>query len=71
MPDVHVVPSGDRWTCENRGNQAVDPRHTAGKPFGRDDSSQKSRTSELVIHAEDGSIREKDAHGNDPRDIPG
>jgi hypothetical protein len=26
---------------------------------------------ELVIHGEDGQIREKDSHGNDPRDIPG
>ena len=26
---------------------------------------------ELVIHGEGGEIREKDSHGNDPRDIPG
>ena len=26
---------------------------------------------ELVIHGEVGQIREKDSHGNDPRDIPG
>jgi len=26
---------------------------------------------ELVIHGEDGQIREKDSHGNDPRDVPG
>ena len=26
---------------------------------------------ELVIHGEDGKIREKDSHGNDPRNIPG
>jgi hypothetical protein len=26
---------------------------------------------ELVIHGEDGQIREKDSHGNDPRNIPG
>jgi hypothetical protein len=26
---------------------------------------------ELVIHGEDGEIREKDSHGNDPRNIPG
>jgi hypothetical protein len=27
--------------------------------------------SELVIHSEDGKIREKDSHGNDPRNFPG
>ena len=29
------------------------------------------QNAELVVHAQDGSIREKDSHGNDPRDIPG
>jgi hypothetical protein len=31
----------------------------------------EDQNSELVIHGADGRIREKDSHGNDPRDIPG
>ena len=31
----------------------------------------EDQNSELVIHGKDGKIREKDSHGNDPRDIPG
>jgi Uncharacterized protein conserved in bacteria (DUF2188) len=31
----------------------------------------EDQNGELVVHAQDGSIREKDSHGNDPRDIPG
>jgi Uncharacterized protein conserved in bacteria (DUF2188) len=27
--------------------------------------------SELVVHGEGGETRQKDSHGNDPRDIPG
>ena len=43
MPDVHVVFSGDRWTCEIGGRSA---RHTPHKKrrLGRAGISQKTRT---------------------------
>ena len=31
----------------------------------------EDQNGELVVHAQDGSIREKASHGNDPSDIPG
>jgi Uncharacterized protein conserved in bacteria (DUF2188) len=70
MPDVHVVPSGILWACEING-------HTRSTHETQDEAIKHGRhlaeeqASELVVHAQDGSIREKDSHGNDPRDIPG
>ncbi len=70
MPDVHVVPSGDRWACEIGGNQrSTHPTQEEAIEKGRHLAEEQA--SEVVVHAQDGSIREKDSHGNDPRDIPG
>ena len=69
MPDVHVVPSGDRWVCEiggkNRSTHHTRRSHKHGRHLAEEQGS------ELVLHGEGGQIREKDSHGNDPRDIPG
>ena len=70
MPDVHVVPDGDRWTCEIGGKKrsthtTQEEAITQGRHLAEDQNS------ELVSHGQDGRIREKDSHGNDPRDIPG
>ena len=70
MPDVHVVPSGEQWACEIDGNKRTtnatqQEAIKQGRHFAEDQSA------ELVIHGQDGKIREKDSHGNDPRDIPG
>jgi hypothetical protein len=70
MPDVHVVPRGDRWTCEIDGNKRS-THDTQEKAIKQGRGLADEQNAELVIHAEDGSIREKDSHGNDPRDIPG
>jgi Uncharacterized protein conserved in bacteria (DUF2188) len=70
MSDVHVVPSGDGWALEVDGRE--------GDPFGTQDEAiqwgrrlAEQENGELVIHGQDGRIRDKDSHGNDPRDIPG
>jgi hypothetical protein len=70
MADVHVVPAGDQWEVEIGGNtrSTYDTQDEAIKQ-GR--HLAEDQNSELVIHGQDGSIREKDSHGNDPRDIPG
>ena len=70
MPDVHVVPDATLWSCEIDGNirsthETQAEAITEGRRLAEDQSS------ELVIHGQDGKIREKDSHGNDPRDIPG
>jgi hypothetical protein len=70
MADVHVVPSGDQWACEVDGAQrsthsTQDDAVTAGRQLAEQEQG------ELVVHGQDGQIREKDSHGNDPRDVPG
>ncbi len=70
MADVHVVPAGEDWAVEVDGTQ----RSTHGTQQDAIDAARQiaaDEQSELVIHAEDGSIREKDSHGNDPSNIPG
>jgi len=70
MPDVHVVPSGDQWTVEIGGNKRS-THATQEEAIRHGRQLAEEQASELVIHGEDGKIREKDSHGNDPRDIPG
>ena len=70
MPDVHVVPSGDQWACEVSGN--IRSTHaTQGEAIKQGRFLAEEQNSELIIHGKDGQIREKDSHGNDPRNIPG
>ncbi len=70
MADVHVVPSGNQWACEIGGNTRS-THDTQDEAIKQGRHLADDQNSELVIHAEDGSIREEDSHGNDPRDIPG
>ena len=70
MSDVHVVPSGDDWALEVEGQQRDSfPTQTEAITRGRQLAEQEQ--GELVVHGEGGEVREKDSHGNDPRDIPG
>jgi hypothetical protein len=70
MADVHVVPSGDRWALEVDG-QERDTFSTQNEAITRGRALAEDEGSELVVHGEDGAVRQKDSHGNDPRDIPG
>jgi hypothetical protein len=70
MPDVHVVPDGDDWALEVDG-QKRDSFRTQNEALTRGRQLAQEEGSELVTHGEDGQIREKASHGNDPREIPG
>ena len=70
MSDVHVVPSGDKWALEVDGQQR-DTFPTQNEAITHGRTLAGAEGAELVIHGEDGQIREKVSHGNDPRDIPG
>jgi hydroxyethylthiazole kinase-like sugar kinase family protein len=70
MADVHVVPDGDRWKIEHDGT-GVDTFDTQADAIAAARSVAEDEQCELVIHGQDGQIREKDSHGNDPRDVPG
>ena len=70
MPDVHVVPEGNLWACEIDGN-IRSTHETQEEAIKEGRGLAEAQNSELVIHGKDGRIREKDSHGNDPRDILG
>ncbi len=70
MADVHVVPQASRWGLEVDGDiRSTHDTQEQAINEGRGVAEQEQ--GELVIHGEDGEIREKDSHGNDPRDPPG
>jgi Uncharacterized protein conserved in bacteria (DUF2188) len=70
MADVHVVPSGDRWACEMHGSTRS-THDTQADAIRHGRHLAEEQAGELVIHDKSGQVREKDSHGNDPRDIPG
>ena len=64
--EVHVVHKGGNWEVEVVGGfRTQEEAKAAGKVLA------KELKKELVIHGEDGTIKEKDSYGNDPRDVPG
>lgn len=63
----HVVPHGDDWAVRGAGSQ----RATSVHPTQREaidaarDIARNQRT-EMLIHGEDGRIRERNTYGDDP-----
>ena len=70
MADVHVVPSGEVWALQVDGEKR-DTFSTQNEAITRGRQLADKQQGELVIHGEDGEIREKASHGNDPRDVHG
>ena len=70
MADVHVVPNGEVWALQVDGEKR-DTFSTQNEAITRGRQLAEDLEGELVIHGEDGELREKDSHGNDPRNIPG
>lgn len=63
----HVVPHGEQWAVKGENNEkatkVVDTQAEAIK-IAREIAINKQ--SEVVIHRQDGKIRDKDSYGNDP-----
>ena len=70
MSDVHVVPHGDSWALEVAGNKQ-ETFDTQDEAISRGLELAEQEHGELVVHGKAGQVREKDSHGNDPRNIPG
>jgi Uncharacterized protein conserved in bacteria (DUF2188) len=70
MADVHVVPQASRWGLEV-GGETRSTHDTQEEAVREGRTLAERENGELVIHGEDGQIREKTSHGNDPRDVPG
>jgi hypothetical protein len=69
--EVHVVHKGSGWMVEVVGQEGARSFETQQEAEDAGRELAKQAKKELVIHREDGVIREKDSYGGDPRDIPG
>ena len=68
-PQVAVEPRpGGRWAVQTDGTSRADSLHDRqSDAIKRARELAKNKETELVIKGEDGRIRQKDSHGNDPR----
>ncbi|NLI54171.1 MAG: DUF2188 domain-containing protein [Clostridiales bacterium] len=63
----HVTPRGNQWQVKGAGNQratAVTSTQKEAIKIAR--GIAQNQKSELVIHGQNGQIRQKDSFGNDP-----
>ena len=63
----HIVPHPDGWAVRRENSDrasSVHPRQSDAIGAGRQIARREH--SELVIHGEDGKIRDSDSYGNDP-----
>ena len=68
----HVVPHEDGWANKKGGATKPTSVHkTQAEAIAVARKQSREEKSELFVHRRDGTIREKDSHGNDPRNIKG
>lgn len=68
MPNQHVTKNpGGGWRVTGEGNsKATKITRTQQQAINVARQISKNQKSELVIHGQDGRIRQKDSHGHDP-----
>ncbi len=71
--DRHVVPNADRgWSVRKSGaERASRVFDTQRQAIDYARAQAKKDKAELYIHKKDGTIRERDSYGNDPRSSKG
>lgn len=63
----HVVPHDGNWAVKGAGNsKATSVYPTQAEAIERAREIAQNQKSELLIHGENGRIREKNSYGNDP-----
>lgn len=63
----HVIKSGDKWGVKGEGNARITRKfETQKEAIDCAREIAKNKSSELLVHAENGRIRQKDSYGNDP-----
>lgn len=65
--NVHIVPHSDGWAVKIEGNDRATSVHRTQEQAieaGRDRARRDE--SEILIHGENGRIRERDSYGSDP-----
>ncbi len=68
----HVVPHKDGWAVKGAGNErATKVQPTQKQAIETAKTIAKNQQSEMLIHGQNGRIREKNSYGNDPSNIKG
>ena len=68
----HVVPYKDKWAVRGERNDRVTSVHpTQSSAINSAREIAINNKVEVVIHRPDGTIRDKNSYGNDPRNIKG
>lgn len=63
----HVVPHTGGWAVKGAGNQKATSVHsTQREAIGAARETARNQGSEMLIHGENGRIRERNTYGNDP-----
>lgn len=63
----HVVPHNGEWAVRGAGNSRATTVHaTQREAIAHARGIAQNQGSELLIHARNGQIRERDSYGNDP-----
>lgn len=63
----HIVPHGNQWAVKGAGNsKATLVCDTQKECIARGREIAQNQKSELLIHAQNGQIRERNSYGNDP-----
>lgn len=71
MALVQVTPEGEGWAVLVDGTQDGTTHDTQDEAERAGRETAKRLNAEFQLHASDGTIREKDSYGNDPRRIEG
>ena len=67
-----VVPHGNEWAVKGAGNEKnTRIVNTQREAIDIAREIARNQQSELIIHKQNGVIRDKDSYGNDPRNIKG
>jgi len=68
----HVVKHPNGWAVKRVGSsRATKVTKTQNEAIIVARNIAKNQNSELIIHGKNGRIRQKDSHGNDPKNIKG
>lgn len=69
--DLEIAPDGDDWVLQEQDGDEIGHYTDQDEAIKDGRVVADARNVELFIKGEDGQIREKDSHGNDPPEIPG
>lgn len=68
----HVLPKGDMWEVQGEGNKkATRVVKTQEEAIRIATTIAKNQKSEMLIHGENGRIRERNSYGSDPKGSKG